>query len=121
MSLRQELKNWNGNKMNKMTRYYTCPIKSLYMMEEFGVKFTNSHQIIESVENIWKFGSKENYVNFYVAKESEYIFEPKKGDYAKVGNWGLWCLTEDIIKKEFDDITLIMRDNKQFFMPEVEK
>jgi hypothetical protein len=47
----------------------------------------------------------------YVAKESEHIFNQKKGD-----------LTYGVFFLYFDEkgYNIIMRDNKQFFMPEVE-
>jgi hypothetical protein len=66
--------------------YYTCPIKALYMMKEFGVKFTNDGQIIEEIENIWM-------------------------GLSIIGDYGI---------KEDEECFITMRDNKQFFMPEVE-
>ena len=76
------------------------------MMEEFGVKFTNAPQIIESIENIWKFGGKENYVTFNVAKESEGLFLANSED--------MIIITEES-KRE-----IIMRDSKHFFSPLIE-
>jgi hypothetical protein len=119
--------------------YYTCPIKALYMMKEFGVKFSEAHganhadryyQIDEAqlcdfiTQAIEDFRGIEQ---IYVAKESEHIFEPKKRDE---GRWarpvgahyanhnGEQWVSAGI---EPNPPEIIMRDNKQFFMPEVEK
>jgi len=76
--------------------YFTCPIKALYMMKEFGVKFSGEDLVFTD------FDQKKP---IYIAPESEHIFEPKKGD---VFNY-----------KTFNEIPIIMRDNKQFFAAEV--
>jgi len=117
--------------------YYTCPIKALYMMKEFGVKFEckdangdvydfqewylNSNNISELSLELENFP-----ISIYVAKESEHIFEPKKGDE---GRWlrpigahyanhnGEQWVSHGI---EPNPPEIIIRDNKQFFMPEVE-
>jgi len=68
----------------------------------------------------------------YVAKESEHIFEPKKHDLAGfTRDDGISTIAQyDEAKKAFINGSfrilkkynpkIIMRDNKQFFMPEVE-
>lgn len=117
--------------------YYTCPIKAIYMAKEFGVKFTNDGQIIEEIENIWQFGKKEGYSNFYVAKESESLFKLKEGDLCKNiydddmgelcmieghglaipvadGNEGGWMVVD------ISEVEILKRNNEHFFMPEVE-
>ena len=108
------------------------------MMKEFGVKFSEAHganhadryyQIDEAqlcdfiTQAIEDFRGIEQ---IYVAKESEHIFEPKKGDE---GRWlrrigahyanhnGEQWVSAGI---EPNPPEIIMRDNKQFFMPEVE-
>jgi hypothetical protein len=114
--------------------YYTCPIKALYMMKEFGVKFSEAHganhadryyQIDEAqlcdfiTQAIEDFRGIEQ---IYVAKESEHIFEPKKGDKDENGlffdgkHWtdGIsYAISSEQSKTSF-------RFGKQFFMPEVE-
>jgi len=114
--------------------YFTCPIKALYMMKEFGVGF-----ILEDEEKLRSFlgvglsEEKETFEEklrikskYFIAKESEHIFEPKKGDE---GRWvrpigahyanhnGEQWVSAGI---EPNPPKIIMRDNKQFFMPEVE-
>ena len=118
--------------------YFTCPIKALYMMKEFGVKFEckdangefydfqewflNSNNISELSLELENFP-----ISIYVKKESEHIFEPKDDDLILHSSpdsdddaYKLW--KSDIgsvwLKKYFSKT--IMRDNKQFFMPEVE-
>ena len=78
--------------------YYTCPIKALYMMKEFGVEFeieadkeVNDFLGIESnfmpfknlmIGNLDSIGDLNLLVgNIYVVKESEEIFKLKKNDY----------------------------------------
>lgn len=86
----------------KNRRYFTCPIKALYMMKEFRVKFEMRHtpeQIrdcdlqeedifypfdhldIRQPEHIESLVEElENVKKIYVSLESEAIFEPKNGD-----------------------------------------
>ena len=75
--------------------YYTCPIKALYMMKEFGVKYDFENE--EGLIHIIKTPEirRDNFMRkIYVAEESQKIFN---------------SVSE-----------IIYRDNKQFFMPEVE-
>ena len=102
--------------------YYTCPIKALYMMREFEVEFD-----IKGINNFVAYmknpvdGARIN-----VATKSQKIFKPKKGDE---GRWlrpigahyanynGEQWVSAGI---EPNPPEIIIRDNKQFFMPEVE-
>jgi hypothetical protein len=129
--------------------YYTDAIVALYMMKEFGVKFyvdrsdgisgLNSYNIHtadktkvsleeyfkENNNNIFLIIEDSQDLAFTVTKESEHIFEPKKGDE---GRWlrpigahyanhnGEQWVSAGI---EPNPPEIIMRDNKQFFMPEV--
>ena len=118
--------------------YYDCPIKALYMMKEFGVKFEckdtngdvydfqewylNSNNISELSLELENFP-----ISIYVKKESEHIFKPKKGDE---GRWlrpigahyanhnGEQWVSAGI---EPNPPEIIIVDNKHFFSPEVEK
>jgi hypothetical protein len=107
--------------------YYNSPIKALYMMKEFGVKydFENEENLIRIIKTPEI--RRDNFMRkIYVAKESEHIFEPKKRDE---GRWarpvgahyanhnGEQWVSAGI---EPNPPEIIMRDNKQFFMPEVE-
>lgn len=135
-----------------MPRYhYTCLIKALYMMKEFGVKIKQLDNYPELPQGFVDISfedmrddilpyfnprfEKEN--RLYVCEESEHIFEPKIKDFAK-------SLISDVVGEIFSkspyesrvalakideeegfiyrdsEIQIIMRDNKQFFMPEVE-
>jgi len=105
--------------------YFTCPIKALYMMKEFEVRICKKNQDISN----WNladllcidFGSK-----IYVAAESEHIFEPKYWDLGRcfkrniIANFidGKW--ENGTVKFDLKTTKIIMRNNIQFFMPEVE-
>lgn len=124
--------------------YYTCPIKALYMMKEFGVKFelgygafrnykiedNSIHSIREFINDCLDYG--QDFRKFCVSEESEHIFEPKEGDVGLLDNrhsaifqGGSWRYDEMIsdskpyFEKEHRG-KIIMRDNKQFFMPKEE-
>jgi hypothetical protein len=129
--------------------YYTCPIKALYMMKEFKVKFCvdrsdgisglNSYNMRTadktkvSLEEYFKENNNDIFLiiedskdlAFTATKESEHIFEPKKGDLAHYdlnGGSGVYQFTNKPIRwaEGVTNIQIIRRDNKQFFMPEVE-
>ena len=94
--------------------YYTCPIKALYMMKEFGVKFD-----LRGIDNFVAYmknpvdGARIN-----VATKSQKIFKFKKSDLIKYG-FGSIAFYYQISQKLYVN-EIIYRDNKQFFMPEVE-
>ncbi len=113
--------------------YYTCPIKALYMMKEFGVKydFENEESLVRIINTPEI--KKDNFMRqIYVAKESEEIFKPRNYDLAGfTRDDGISTIAQyDEAKKAFINGSfrilkkynpkIIMRDNKQFFMPEVE-
>lgn len=136
-----------------MTRYYyTCPIKALYMIKEFGVEFEIVNEDEEDEDEAqpyfdfrcWEIESPET-INtlldvldcggrIYVKYESAYIFEPKEGDIGfcnldniyggtriapisfDLGGWKATGHMWEVAKNP----KIIFRDNKQFFMPEVE-
>jgi len=116
-----------------MTRlYFTCPIKALLMHIEFGVKFSTKIKIEADLtkDNICT-NNTPDITKIYVAKESEHIFDYKKGDLVnhKDQGFGIVDLSGKFI--EFYNSTsypiacansskIIMRDNKQFFQAEVE-
>lgn len=117
--------------------YYTCPIKSLYMMKEFRVKIEkfNLYDLFIDIETLSELGIAYGHgkeYKIYVAKESEHIFEPKNYDLAGfTRDDGISTVAQyDEAKKAFINGSfrilkkynpkIIMRDNKQFFMPEVE-
>ena len=142
--------------------YYTCPIKALYMMKEFGVEFETYHQskidgrpfFFKKFNDMWvnnvniddgdgsvrlvdllycKDESKTR-VNdkIYVSKESEHIFEPKEGDIGIERNLhsvdtcyfgGKYWAYENEERRSTPHqqrVKIILREGKQFFMPEVE-
>lgn len=122
----------------KNRRYFTCPIQALYMIKEFGVKF-----ILEDEEQLRSFlgvglsEEKETFEEklrikskYFIAKESEHIFEQKKGDIGIQQDNGYLAIAK---AQEFEDFEenngtispshywkIIMRDNKHFFIGELE-
>lgn len=108
--------------------YFSDPIAVLWMMRYFNLQIETYS--IESLSQFVLFAPSD--LKLYVAPESESIFEPKEGDLAEFGEMGfyrfnrkgLWdCTTimgslNQNIERKKPKIT--MRDNKQFFMPEVE-
>lgn len=127
--------------------YYTCPIKVLHMMKSFGVEFEVPNEDFEDNDDgfaepyfdfrLWEIEGPET-INtlldmledggrIYVKYESRHIFEPKTNDifgYKMFGKVATYILPENQDGKEWakeaSEIKIIMRDNKQFFMPEVE-
>jgi hypothetical protein len=94
--------------------FFTDPLKALYMMKEFGVKFD-----IRGIDNFVAYmknpvdGARIN-----VATKSQKIFKFKKSDLVKYG-FGSVDFYNQISQKN-SVYEIIYRDNKQFFMPEVE-
>jgi hypothetical protein len=119
-----KLEEGNSRNTTEPKYYYTCPIKALYMMKEFGVRICKENQDVSN----WNLADLLciDFGRIYVAPESEHIFEPKKGDE---GRWlrpigahyanhnGEQWVSAGI---EPNPPEIIMRDNKQFFIPEVE-
>jgi len=122
-----------------MSYYYTCPIKALYMYTYFGVKFGSEKTRgaeLTLVANLGEINSityyTPSYKKIYVAKESEEIFKPINNDLAQFTRDDVISTVAqyDEVKKAFINGNfrilkkynpkIIMRDNKQFFMPEVE-
>jgi len=112
--------------------YFTDLPKALYMMKEFRVIFIVGDQGYYNYENCLPYSLKDltNRAKYYVAPESEHIFEQKKGDigiqddgdYLAIARA---CEYEDFV--EFNETIspsqywkIIMRDNKLFFQPETE-
>jgi len=116
--------------------YYDFPIKALYMMKEFGVKFeqflySDFHSLERklssvSFERICQNENLNDKIEFenrlIVAEESEHIFEPKERDKDENGlffdgrhwtNGFSYAISSEQSKTSF-------RFGKQFFMPEVE-
>lgn len=120
-----------------MTKYYyDCPIQALYMKMNFDVQFES---LDADKEHLYVdkhlFNDFSNMVcdiqdmlqgikKIYVAKQSEDIFEPREGDIGQVQNDNIifqfekW--TEEYYKKR-DLCKIIIRNNKQFFMPKQEE
>jgi len=99
--------------------YYNSPIKALYMMKEFGVKydFENEEGLIRIIKTPEI--RRDNFMRkIYVGKESQKIFKFKKSDLVKYGFGSVDFYNEISQKNSVSEI--IYRDNKQFFMPEVE-
>jgi hypothetical protein len=107
--------------------YYADAIVALYMMKEFGVKYDFEDK--EGLIRIIKTPEirRDNFMRkIYVDKQSEHIFEPKKRDE---GRWvrlvgahyanhnGEQWVSAGI---EPNPPKIIMRNDKHFFMPEVE-
>jgi hypothetical protein len=107
-------------------------------MKEFGVEFET-----EVGDTFWKqdliqYADNENYSDtrehdkYFVAKESEGIFKAKHDDLGLTkedllpcvfnfkNNWMGLSIIGDYGIKEDEECFITMRDNKQFFMPEVE-
>ena len=96
--------------------YFTCRIKALYMMKEFGVKFEWRQKVKCSEYDIFHEHTFEDLISdeleygkiseaIYVAIESEHIFQKT---------------TRDICQKVGNSCQIILRGDKQFFEPEVE-
>lgn len=129
-------------------RYFTCPIKALYMVKEFGVelkfkkpvenrtgeRFLDMGDLWISDVDVTNHGdlrilsliSCRDIPKLYVCKHSESIFEPQKGDE------GRWSRAQGAHYANFNGFhwvsagieeiepKIIMRDNKHFFAGELE-
>lgn len=106
--------------------YYDCPIAALYMMKEFRVVFITGDMGYYKYEDCVPYTLEHlsTRKKFYVAKESESIFEPRYGDlsffqdhpyiYSPDKESGdKWC---SFYKNYFhEDLPIEKRDEKQFF------
>ena len=128
----------------KKKYYYDCPIKALYMMKEFGVKFSEAHgtnhadkffQINERELCDFATGVIEDFrgiEQIYVAPESEHIFEPKTGDLGIERNLHsmepcyfsgtYWFYENDVLntRPHQQMVNIIYRNGKHFFNPKEE-
>ena len=110
--------------------YYTGPIKAAYMAKEFGVKLnirvSPKGEISEYFIDYELMLREQEKGLFYVAKESESIFEPIKGDEGRwSGKRGAHYANyngEQWVSAGSEEVPpkIIMRDNKHFFNPEIE-
>lgn len=131
--------------MIKRLYYYTCPIKALYMIKEFGVEFECKyypedigddqfydfqHQSLYDIEKIGDlFDTDFGHVDkIYVKQESEEIFEPINGDigidikdfhiHLYGDRWHYYIA--GIPRMALGNIEIVLRNGKHFFAPEVE-
>lgn len=110
--------------------YFEDPIQALYMMRGFGVKFESFdyYSLINQIEQ------NKSSSRFYVAKESEYIFEVKEQDVIIVAETDLYVVDSEyegkdhqaislVRAKSLDSCEIIMRgsNNKRFFTALVEE
>lgn len=125
--------------------YFTCPIKAAYMNHEFGVityiELFNEGGIYDKYfikdwnHRELELDAKNKYHcnKYYVASESEHIFEPKDGDIGQMKaegarffvkysegskEWKEWPGGGYYSNKNGSDI--IYRDGKHFFNPKEE-
>jgi hypothetical protein len=105
--------------------YYTDAIVALYMMKEFEVKydFENEEGLIRIIKTPKI--RRDNFMRkIYVDKQSEHIFEPKKHDLGVNSNCSDSLYFDGVHwfigMRAFGNADIIMRGQKQFFMPEVE-
>lgn len=130
-----------------MTRYYyDCPIKAAYMAEYFGVEMSylfcnaDSWQEYKSTERMGAFEIEKYFDEsratlcdrIWISDEWNDFFEPKNNDLAQfTRDDGISTIAQyDEVKKAFINGNfrilkkynpkIIMRNGKQFFMPEVE-
>lgn len=112
--------------------YYTNPIVAAYMAEEFGVRFINRENQELSIGEIQRDCHPKMSENdiYYIHPDSLDIFEPKEGDLISI-NDGISAAL--ITHKEFilalianndrfeAPLQIIRRNNKPFFVPEIEE
>lgn len=122
--------------------YYDCPVKALYMMKEFGLRFEYlgkdacpsnfdvSGRHTATLEDILRQMRLHIKSNLFIVKESEHILKLKFGDKGLVrGEYFGWfddnswryCdpydnKTGEVFEDE-DTGEIIRRDNKAFFTP----
>ena len=110
--------------------HYTDPLKSAYMAREFGVEFEGSESIRITDTILGKIVSP---IVYHIHPNSLHIFEPIEGDVVSVVEDGTTThygiLNEDkhifvsgggLSPNEYDDLKIIKRNGKHFFMAEGE-
>ncbi len=105
--------------------YFTDINQALHMMKEFEVAFIVGDQGYYNYTNYLPPSAK-----YYVAPESEYIFEAKKNDIGIRADNDRLAIAEATSFETFEEPNfayssrrywkVIMRDNKLFFQPESE-
>ncbi len=120
--------------------FYSDPLAAAYMTREHGVKVVvaDNEDVVQSVSDIAFDYAFESLVEhdeelLYVHPDSEHIFEPQEGDIILHGDWHLEVmdvtddnysvyLCIDPVELEETDkyVSIIQRNSKPFFMPEVE-
>lgn len=115
--------------MKKM--YYTDPLKSAWMVREFGVQYGQKNMAGDIVYIYRKIGNQEYKASqhilesnmYYIHPDSLHIFEPKVGDIVFTGDNDYMEITYDVamFRERHGISKIIQRDNRAFFTPEVEK
>lgn len=106
--------------------YYTNPIVAAYMAEEFGARFINRENQELSIGEIQRDCHPKMSENdiYYIHPDSLDIFEPKEGDICQhPENNNCYSIEgrENISWAKSVSMKIIQRDNKPFFMPEIEE
>ena len=103
--------------------YFTCPIKALYMMKEFGVEFYIEGKQLSSC-NLSTGEVDKNEKTIQIDFEEEYLDQIKNLEskiYVAAGSENIFKkTTSDICQRIGSGCQIILREDKQFFMPEVE-
>ena len=105
--------------------YYDDPLISAYMAKEFGVSFASERGRNLYYEGGCRFSTEDCREGYYggceyiVAPDSLPIFEPQENDliraYIKGASYAYVTVVLEPIG--FDDIAIIQRNGKPFFMP----
>lgn len=119
-----------------MKMYYTDPLKASWMAREFGVKFFDGGLpdedgdfyeigVLGCLDEAMRLTWNKIYLTkpfVYTHPDSMHIFEPKVGDVVLTGDNDYMEITYDVasFSARHGFRTIIQRDNKAFFWPEVE-
>lgn len=113
--------------MSNKRLFFSCPIKAAYMAKYFNIELeTRGNLLYLGQPQFWPVNSEimlrdQDQPPFYVCKESEKIFERKEGDESQGNTFdeakNKWCGHR---QHKAEDYEIEKRDNKHFFMPEVE-
>lgn len=123
--------------------YYTDPLKAAWMAREFGVKYHDTlispveltvPDLMDEIRDNLVDGTA--FDNLYIHPDSYSVFEPQEGDVVTVSNlvatigsisdkttiWGKMVSGKGVRASFYDSAidNTIQRNNKAFFMPEVE-